>query len=538
VDIVHALGLANLVRTNANRTPIKTSLKQSTRSWRHFVHTVSDRSEFRNMSSSTLRLYCKVLVVDPPTLVKLDVAPSATVLSVLQRIECGEPAANLALVHEGDELRTDATLEAKGISNNATLHVICTKRTLRLRAPSDSPAAHPPAALARRLRLDAARSRQESLVDLQRARTVETIVPSATPGALQQRLNEAAFSMSAAAAAASDSDSEEGAADDGDDEDEDEPDEESGGAEAVLPRWARGRPDAPPKPCLAPDWTHESDEPPDDCLRLQWATGFTPHAGLGAVNGNEVVYACGALGIVHSSASSLQQHLCGHRAAVRALSVHPAGRLVATAAPASADGAAGDEVLIWDSKTGELSAALPCASSLSCLAFDRSGETLATLAAPPAAHRSSSSLSSSSAATRPKGAPPPPAPSVAYEAPPQVVTLWRWRDSEVLSVVSVRDGPYRYAFWHRPVSSTISERLVLMAPRTLVLLTAPRLDDACACTYTRQVRWPMASLMASLMAALTAALTTSLNCMHMRPLGRVAPPAGCAPPPRSAPASS
>ncbi|KOO33891.1 hypothetical protein Ctob_011754, partial [Chrysochromulina tobinii] len=240
------------------------------------------------MSSSTLRLYCKVLVVDPPTLVKLDVAPSATVLSVLQRIECGEPAANLALVHEGDELRTDATLEAKGISNNATLHVICTKRTLRLRAPSDSPAAHPPAALARRLRLDAARSRQESLVDLQRARTVETIVPSATPGALQQRLNEAAFSMSAAAAAASDSDSEEGAADDGDDEDEDEPDEESGGAEAVLPRWARGRPDAPPKPCLAPDWTHESDEPPDDCLRLQWATGFTPHAGLGAVNGNEV----------------------------------------------------------------------------------------------------------------------------------------------------------------------------------------------------------------------------------------------------------
>jgi hypothetical protein len=490
------------------------------------------------MSSSTLRLYCKVLVVDPPTLVKLDVAPSATVLSVLQRIECGEPAANLALVHEGDELRTDATLEAKGISNNATLHVICTKRTLRLRAPSDSPAAHPPAALARRLRLDAARSRQESLVDLQRARTVETIVPSATPGALQQRLNEAAFSMSAAAAAASDSDSEEGAADDGDDEDEDEPDEESGGAEAVLPRWARGRPDAPPKPCLAPDWTHESDEPPDDCLRLQWATGFTPHAGLGAVNGNEVVYACGALGIVHSTASSLQQHLCGHRAAVRALSVHPAGRLVATAAPASADGAAGDEVLIWDSKTGELSAALPCASSLSCLAFDRSGETLATLAAPPAAHRSSSSWSSSSAATRPKGAPPPPAPSDAYEAPPQVVTLWRWRDSEVLSVVSVRDGPYRYAFWHRPVSSTISERLVLMAPRTLVLLTAPRLDDACACTYTRQVRWPMASLMASLMAALTAALMTSLNCMHMRPLGRVAPPAGCAPRPRSAPASS
>jgi hypothetical protein len=52
------------------------------------------------------------------------------------------------------------------------------------------------------------------------------------------------------------------------------------------------------------------------------------------------------------------------------------------------------------------------------------------------------------------------------------------------------------------------------------------------------VRWPMASLMASLMAALTAALMTSLNCMHMRPLGRVAPPAGCAPPPRSAPASS
>ena len=190
-------------------------------------------------------------------------------------------------------------------------------------------------------------------------------MPSATPGALlaapptrAQRMEE---QRRAAEAAPSGSDSDEEAVRRG-----------GGGIPADAPGraaaaagddpdgatiddlWPRGEP-APPPPLPAAAqqrrrgtpfvWTPKSDEPPDDCLALEWAAGFAPSAGLAAVNGNELLYACGAIGVVQSAAASrLQRHLCGHRAAVRSLCVHPNGRVVATAgrAAVAADGAPDD----------------------------------------------------------------------------------------------------------------------------------------------------------------------------------------------------
>ena len=91
---------------------------------------------------------------------------------------------------------------------------------------------------------------------------------------------------------------------------------------------------SPPSEPPVATWTPKHDEPPDDCLQLDWANGYAANR-LGVVGGNELVYACGALGVVQSAAASqLQRHLCGHRGIVRAHFVHPNGRLVATAARA------------------------------------------------------------------------------------------------------------------------------------------------------------------------------------------------------------
>ena len=108
-----------------------------------------------------------------------------------------------------------------------------------------------------------------------------------------------------------------------------------------------------------PAWTPQQDDPPDDCLQLEWAAGYTPSAGLGCVGGNELVYGCGALGVVHSATSDrLQRHLVGHRSVVRAIAVHPDGRTVAGAARRATrdgeSGESGDEVIVWDGATAEL----------------------------------------------------------------------------------------------------------------------------------------------------------------------------------------
>ena len=135
------------------------------------------RSSSQTSESESLLLYLKVLVEEPPTLQRLTAVPTLTVAALLGRVECSEPAGNLALVLDGVQLPSDAPLGSCGLSQNATLHVIAMRRTLRLRLPGADAVQHPPAALARRLRLDAVRSRHEAQMSLQRARTVETVVP-------------------------------------------------------------------------------------------------------------------------------------------------------------------------------------------------------------------------------------------------------------------------------------------------------------------------------------------------------------------------
>ena len=90
------------------------------------------------LSSTSMRLFCKILVAEPPELPTLQIIESieqsASVEQVLARVECSEPVAHLALVFDGVELAPSASLRACGLSDGATIHVICKRRTLRLRS--------------------------------------------------------------------------------------------------------------------------------------------------------------------------------------------------------------------------------------------------------------------------------------------------------------------------------------------------------------------------------------------------------------------
>ena len=92
-----------------------------------------------------MRLFFKVLCVEPPQLLQLSADAKDTVRDVLARVQCGEPAEQLALVHEGKELTVSQSLDYAGVQDGATLHIICTRRTVRLlakgQAADPSPAA-------------------------------------------------------------------------------------------------------------------------------------------------------------------------------------------------------------------------------------------------------------------------------------------------------------------------------------------------------------------------------------------------------------
>ena len=81
-----------------------------------------------------MRLFLKVICVEPPQLLEKTVDPRDVVRDVLYRVQCGEPAEALALVYEGRELPIAQTLEAAGVQDGATVHVICIRRTVRLHA--------------------------------------------------------------------------------------------------------------------------------------------------------------------------------------------------------------------------------------------------------------------------------------------------------------------------------------------------------------------------------------------------------------------
>ena len=251
-------------------------------------------------------------------------------------------------------------------------------------------------------------------------------------------------------------------------------------------------------------WTPRSDEPPDDCLALEWAAGFSPYAGIAAVNGNELLYACGAVGVVQSAVSHVQRHLCGHRASVRALCVHPNGREIATAGGSdvpiagasdawSSLAARGDEVLIWDSAAGELQAALHMRSAVVELAFSPDGEVLACLcASPPRMLPAGVPNGGVPNAGVPNGG----APARGQSPHPlRIVSLWRWRTREHVATIGAAtlaewharglEGPIRRVIWQRPVGGG-GDRLVLMARRTLVQWTPPALGDVAVCSYARR----------------------------------------------------
>ena len=525
-----------------------------------------------------MRLFCKILVAEPPELPTLQIIESieqsASVEQVLARVECSEPVAHLALVFDGVELAPSASLRACGLSDGATIHVICKRRTLRLRSVAAAEAQpseawgdrrfsmQQPAAMARRLRLDAARYRNldegapgawdtlEACARIQRERT-ETVVPSATPGALlsvpptraqlqqaQQRAADAVLSGSdseeeeetygshargapGAASAASTASAAAASASDGD-------------GRVIGDLWLKSEPaPAPPLPPSVQQkrqgssfaWTPRSDEPPDDCLALEWAAGFSPYAGIAAVNGNELLYACGAVGVVQSAVSHAQRHLCGHRASVRALCVHPNGREIATAGGSdvpiagasdawSSLAARGDEVLIWDSAAGELQAALHMRSAVVELAFSPDGEVLACLCASPP--RDASSVGVPNGGVPNAGVPNGGAPARGQSPHPlRIVSLWRWRTREHVATIGAAtlaewharglEGPIRRVIWQRPVGGG-GDRLVLMARRTLVQWTPPALGDVAVCSYAQQGR-PAGRLRAA--AALSTGMTVT-----------------------------
>ena len=82
---------------------------------------------------SNLQAIAKLLCNDPPTLQSVSFSPSDTVLELLWRLDgTSEPAANLALLHAGIELAHERTLRDCGVPSGAILHVIATRRSLRL----------------------------------------------------------------------------------------------------------------------------------------------------------------------------------------------------------------------------------------------------------------------------------------------------------------------------------------------------------------------------------------------------------------------
>ena len=211
--------------------------------------------------------------------------------------------------------------------------------------------------------------------------------------------------------------------------------------------------------------------------------GFTPNAGVCCVNGNEVFYGCGALGVVHSPVSGLQRHLRGHGAQVGTVAVHPGGRCVATSAhsasgePSTTGSSSGFEVLVWDSTTSELLAAFHSLVAVRQLAFSPDGAALACLgmarpprddgmqARPQEAWKSSSSMSSDVSAS--------------------LVTLWRWQTGEHIATLERRIPFIRQLAWQQPVGGGL-DFLALLARRTLILWCPPKADRVTECVHADQ----------------------------------------------------
>ena len=203
-----------------------------------------------------MRLFLKVLCVEPAQLLQLSADPKDTVRDVLARVQCGEPAEQLALVHEGKELSASQRLDSAGVQDGATLHIICTRRTVRLLSKGQiadpSPGGGPAAARVRAHRAAASAAAPRSVPLL------GSVVAAATP---RSTILTRGVAVSATV---------------------DEPElpsssDEAGELSEVPPE--RIPLSDPPRGVLPPP-TSLSDEPPDDCLQLDWAVGCSPAAGV------------------------------------------------------------------------------------------------------------------------------------------------------------------------------------------------------------------------------------------------------------------
>ena len=421
-----------------------------------------------------MRLFLKVICVEPPELMQLTVDPQDTPRELLFRVRCGEPAEALAIVREGKELSSAQTLQSAGVSDGETLHVICTRRTLRLPTsrPQVSEVASTPltrpltsgsvAARVRASRAAEAVAASASAAGIAVPRCVpspESVVAAATPRSIiLSRGGSAPSSLSTTT-----DDDDQPSSDEDDDEMDPAP---SGPARPALPD--------PPAGALPPP-TSWSDEVPDDCLQLDWAAGCSPSAGVApCAGGREVVYAAGGLCVVHHPAAAAQRHFVGHTSSVLALCVHPDGRLVASAAAIAAEGGGSGgsggsgvegEVLVWDSATCELLVALrseqpPEAAGLT---FDEGGDVLACLGA-----------------RAPSASPQP-------QRPQQLLT-WHWRTATQIATVAVlHGGPCRGLAW-QPAVRPAPPRLALCGRHAPLLLTPPALAAAELATFGRHGR--------------------------------------------------
>ena len=442
-----------------------------------------------------MRLFFKVLCVEPPQLLQLSADAKDTVRDVLARVQCGEPAEQLALVHEGKELTVSQSLDYAGVQDGATLHIICTRRTVRLLAKGQ--AADPsPAALtsplspggAHRANIELARRSCEH-------RAAEAVASSiaAASAAAPRSITTSSWSLSsahsisvpllgsvvAATTPRSTILTRAGGAAMSATVDEPEPPSSSDEADELAEVPAEKRlplPD-PPRGALPPP-TSWSDEPPDDCLQLDWAVGCSPAAGVApCAGGREAVYAAGGLCVVHHPRAAAQRHFGGHSGGVVALAVHPEGRLVASAAARggggggeSGGGGGGEgEVLVWDTATCELLVNLRCElpPEAGGLSFDESGDTLACLSArqtmawrAEAGHRSEAGVR-------------------------QMVCTWLWRTGTAVATVALlAGGPCRALAW-QPAVRPAAARLAVLGRHSLLLLSPPALEAAEIASFGR-----------------------------------------------------
>ena len=210
----------------------------------------------QQITAPGMRLFLKVLCVEPAQLIQLSADPKDTVRDVLARVQCGEPAEQLALVHEGKELSASQRLDSAGVQDGATLHIICTRRTVRLLSKGQiadpSPGGGPAAARVRAHRAAASAAAPRSVPLL------GSVVAAATP---RSTILTRGAPVSATV---------------------DEPElpsssDEAGELSEVPPE--RIPLSDPPRGVLPPP-TSWSDEPPDDCLQLDWAVGCSPAAGV------------------------------------------------------------------------------------------------------------------------------------------------------------------------------------------------------------------------------------------------------------------